>query len=75
MARFVDSDFVVVRPHVTGAITEPLHAEAVRTQSGKWKRALDVRLECLTAVLKGCADFRQLAPSAWEHYEAVKKAQ
>lgn len=69
-----DSELVVVRPHVTGAITEPLHSWAVQTQSGEWKLVLDVRLDCFTRVFQGCADFRELTPSAWDHYEAAKKS-
>jgi hypothetical protein len=68
------SDYVVIRPHVTGPPTEVLDAIAVQTSSGKWKRAFDVHLGCLTSISQGCIDFRQLAPTAWADYEAKRSS-
>jgi hypothetical protein len=68
------SDYVVISPHITGAPGEALIASAVQTPSGKWKRTFDIQLDCLTTVLRGCVDFRQLAPSAWADYEAARKS-
>lgn len=68
------SDYVVTRPHVKGGPAEKLDAIAVQTMSGKWKRAFDLHLDCLTTIRQGCVDFRQLAPSAWADYEAKRSS-
>jgi hypothetical protein len=69
---FSGSDYALTRPHVTGGPEDVLQACLVPTAAGRWKRAFDIRLDCLTAVLRGCVDFRGLAPSAWADYEAMQ---
>jgi hypothetical protein len=71
-AEYPGSDYAVTRPHVTGGPTDVLQVWTVPKPSGAWKRAFDIHLDCLTAVLRGCVDFRGLAPSAWADYEASR---
>jgi hypothetical protein len=68
-AGFAGSEYVAFRPHVTGPPEDILVVSALQTADAHWRAAFDVRLDCLTSVLRGCDDFNQLAPAAWSRYK------
>lgn len=63
--------YVVSSPTaITGPPAEMWTAWILQTPDAPIGRAFDVDLRCFTAVMRGCAGLRQLAPSAWADHEA-----
>jgi hypothetical protein len=63
-------DYTVGFQHVTGSPSNVLRARFVQTSGIPMRRALDIHLHCLTAVMHDCSGLDELAPSAWADYLA-----
>jgi hypothetical protein len=57
---------------ITGPPVELWIARVPQAPNAPVLRAFDVDLHCFTAVLRGCADFRELVPSAWADHEEIR---
>jgi hypothetical protein len=63
-------DYAVVKPHVTGPPTEAYQAWVLQAPDAPMTRVFDTDLRCLTTIIHGCSGLSDLAPSAWQHYQA-----